>query len=170
VSRLDTIARDAIARVAWLPLAAALACAGSSRAPAAPDASADPTAPPDMVRVRLVFGADADLDLYVTGPSDETVYFANDASRDGGRLVADRRCDAPAPRVETIEFARAAPGRYRVGVDFMMRCARGIDRAPFELIAEVPGQPPIRRRGEAAFGAFDPRALEFEVHETRAVR
>jgi len=122
------------------------------------------------VRVRLVFGADADLGLYVTGPSDETVYFANHESRDGGRLISDRRCDAPAPRVETIEFANAVAGRYRVGIDFMMRCARGVGRAPFELIADVPGQPPIRRRGEAVFGGFDRRALEFEVRDPHRVR
>ncbi len=158
VRRLD-IARDAIA-----PLAAglALACAGvdAARAPET-DLRALPAAP-DAVRVRLAFGAEADLDLYVTGPADEAVYFANDAARDGGRLTSDRRCDAPAPREEVIEFAHAAPGRYRVGVDFMVRCANGVDRAPYELVAEVPGQAPIRVRGDARFGAFDPRALEFE--------
>ena len=163
-SRLENIARDAIAVAAWLPLAAALACAGAARedAGAGTHVLAGPAAP-DAVRIQLVFGADVDLDLYVTGPAEEAVYFANDASQDGGRLVADRRCDSPAPRVETVEFARAAAGRYRVGVDFMIRCARGIDRAPFELIAEAPGQPPIRRRGEAVFGVFDPRVLELEV-------
>jgi hypothetical protein len=166
VSRLEIIARDAIAVAAGLPLAAHLACAGAApeadRAGAAMAALAS-AAPPDAVRIQLVFGADVDLDLYVTGPADEAVYFANATSRDGGRLVADRRCDSPAPRVETIEFARAAAGRYRVGVDFMMRCERGVDRAPFELIAEAPGRPPVRQRGEAIFGAFDPRVLEFEV-------
>jgi hypothetical protein len=162
--RKPIIARDAIASTAWLPLAAALACAGAAHddAGAAATALASP-APPDALRVQLVFGADVDLDLYVTGPADEAVYFANAASQDGGRLVADRRCDAPAPRVETIEFAHAAAGRYRVGVDFMIRCERGVDRAPFEVIAEAPGQPPIRARGEAIFGAFDPRVLELRV-------
>jgi len=104
-----------------------------------------------------------DLDLYVTGPSAEAVYFGNDASRDGGRLVADRRCDSPAPRAETIEFASAPPGRYRIGVDFMIRCARGVDRARYELLVEQPGQPPVRQRGEATFGRFAPRVIELEV-------
>jgi hypothetical protein len=77
--------------------------------------------------------------------------------------VADCRCDAPAPRVETIEFAHAGVGHYRIGVDFMIRCSNDVDRARYELIAEVPGQAPIRVRGEAVFGVFDPRALEFDL-------
>jgi hypothetical protein len=154
-SRKELIASDAIAGAAAL----LLACAG----PVAHEAPQEPPVAPDAVRVRLVFGAAADLDLYVTGPSQESVYFGNPTSRDGGELLADRRCDAPAPRVETIAFARAAPGRYRVGVDFMIRCATGVDTASYELIAELPGRPPIRQRADAAFGSFAPRALEFEV-------
>jgi hypothetical protein len=173
VTRLD-IARDAIARSRALPaacavfaLAGALACTGPEPAgDPRPDAPESP-APPGAVRVRLAFGAEADLDLYVTGPAGESVYFANDRSRDGGRLMADRRCDASAHRVESVEFARAPAGRYRVGVDFMIRCASGVDRAPYELVAEVPGRPPIRRRGEARFGVFDSRALEFELRGER---
>jgi hypothetical protein len=160
-------ARDAIARSAALPAlgaAAAIACASPAPGPGeSPDAIAPPPAEPDAVRIRLVFGAEADLDLYVLGPAQEAVYFANGASSDGGRLVADRRCDAPAPRVETVEFAHAGAGRYRVGVDFMIRCSNRVDRARYELIAEVPGKAPIRVDGEAAFGVFDPRTLEFDL-------
>jgi len=156
-SRLGFIACDAIAAASALLLA--LACA-SEVVPSAPPI--DP-APPGAVRVRLVFGEDADLDLYVTGPAQESVYFGNRTSRDGGELLADQRCDATSPRVETIAFARATPGRYRVGVDFMIRCARNVDSARFELIAELPGEPPIHQHGEAHFGAFAPRTLEFEL-------
>jgi len=164
VRPLETIARDAIARALWLPLAAALACAGPEREIDLSHALASPP-PQHGVRVSLVFGTEADLDLYVTGPADETVYFANQISRDGGLLIADRRCGMRAPRVETIQWTRAAAGRYRVGVDFMMRCRGSVDRARYELIAELPGQPAIRQRGEADFGAFAPRVLEFEVGE-----
>jgi hypothetical protein len=65
--------------------------------------------------------------------------------------------------VETIAFPHAAPGRYRVGVDFMIRCTRSVESARYELIAELPGRPPIHQRGEARFGAFASRSLEFEV-------
>jgi hypothetical protein len=47
----------------------------------------------------------------------------------------------------------------------MIRCARGIDTASYELIAERPGQPPIRERADATFGACAPRALELELRE-----
>ncbi|HKA14805.1 MAG TPA: hypothetical protein VKH41_07295 [Myxococcota bacterium] len=162
VPQLEAIARDAIARALWVPLAAALACAAPPAEIPITDLLAS-SAPQGGVRVSLVYGSEADLDLYVTGPAEETVYFANQASRDGGILIADRRCGMRTPRVETIQWTRAAEGRYRVGVDFMMRCRGSVDRARYELIAELPGQPPIRQHGEAEFGAFAPRVLEFEV-------
>ena len=82
---------------------------------------------PGELRVELVFGAGADLDLYVTDPAQETVYFANTPlAGSGGRLEADLRCDAAAtPRIETVVFASAPPGRYRVGVDRAGTCEAG---------------------------------------------
>jgi hypothetical protein len=156
--------RHAIAGPRRLPLAAllCLACAGATPPPLAPPAGAPLT--PGALRVRLVFGAAADLDLYVTGPAQETVYFANDTSRDGGALEADRRCDDPAPRVETVVFEDAAPALYRVGVDFMVRC-NGADEAPYALVVEAPGREAVTRNGVARFGAFEPVALELRVAE-----
>ncbi len=112
--------------------------------------------------MELVFGADADLDLYVSDPSQETAYFANTPVRSGGALAADLRCDAQAPRVEVAVWETPAPGRYRVGVDFPERCSGGADAAPFQLRVRGPG---VQRelRGEAAFGRFDSRVLEFEI-------
>ena len=122
-----------------------------------------PPAAPDAARVQLVFDESVDLDLYVTGPAQEAVYFANATSRDGGALTADRRCDSAPPRIETVTFAPAPAGRYRIGVDFMVRCAPGTDRASYELIWETPGQAPVHQRGQAVFGVFDPRVAEFRV-------
>ena len=91
-----------------------------------------PRSAPGDLRVELVFGQGADLDLYLTDPSQETVYYANTPSQvNGGRLEADLRCDAAAPRVETIVFASAPPGRYRVGVDRAETCAGGAAVEPF---------------------------------------
>jgi len=118
------------------------------------------------LRVRLLFGAEADLDLYVSGPALETVYFANETSRDGGRLERDRRCGDPAPRVETVVFEDAAPGAYRVGVDFMVRCD-GADEAPYTIIVEAPGRAPLEHSGVARFGAFDERAVEWRLDPAR---
>lgn len=74
------------------------------------------------LRFALAFGGEADLDLFVTGPRQETVYFANTPSAVGGELEADLRCDAPAPRAEIVTFRDAPAGRYRVSVDFPRRC------------------------------------------------
>jgi hypothetical protein len=146
----------------------ALACfalaAGCASAPAPPVAPARAPLAAGDLRVELAFGAGADLDLYLTDPSQETIYFANTPSRvHAGRLEADRRCDAPAPRRETIEIESAPPGRYRVGVDHAGSC-QGQTGAPepFLVIVEADGQ---RKeiRGEVARGRFLVRVLEFEL-------
>lgn len=155
-------ARDATpGRIAALLACALLACATPLR-DAAPPAPPTPPPPAGAVRVQLVFGAEADLDLYVTGPANETVYFANERSADGGRLEADLRCDAPAPRVETVVFPQAPAGDYRVGVDFPERCDGGADEAVYRLVVRAPGG--VREAvGRVSFARFASRALRFRV-------
>ena len=116
----------------------------------------------DELRVRLVFDERADLDLYVTDPLQETVYFANSPSRSDGRIEADLRCGAPGPRIETVTFPSAAPGRYRIGVDFPERCDGGEHPVPFVVVARHGG---IRRerRGTIARHQFQPIVLEIRV-------
>jgi hypothetical protein len=142
---------------AWAGLAAlALACA-TAGAPSLPETPA-----PAGLRVRLAFGPEADLDLHVTDPRQETVYFANTPSASGGHLVSDVRCGAPGERVEVIEFEAPPAGRYRVSVDFPVRCRRGVDAAHYVLEVEANG---LRReqRGTLAFGRFEPVVYEFQV-------
>lgn len=91
------------------------------------------------LRVRLVFGEDADLDLYVTDPLQETVYFGNNPSRAGGELESDVRCGSPAPRIETVTFREAAPGVYRVGVDFPEHCRGRREAVGFVVVVEHAG-------------------------------
>jgi len=145
---------------AALALAAGLACAGR---PAPPPETALPAEPlPSGVRVRLAFGPDADLDLHVTDPLQETVYFANTPGASGGALLADVRCQSEGPRVETVRFESPPAGRYRVGVDFPIRCRRVEGSAPFVLEVVADG---IRHelRGAIAFGRFEPVVYEFDV-------
>jgi hypothetical protein len=113
------------------------------------------------LRVRLAFGAGADLDLYVTDPLQETVYFANNPSEAGGRLERDLRCDSAAPRVETVRFPAAKPGLYRVGIDFPEHCAGRDEPAAFTLRVEREGASEERR------GAVQPLHFLAIVHETR---
>jgi len=110
--------------------------------------------------VRLAFGAHADLDLFVTGPSEEAVYYASSPSAIGGRLVEDPRCVHAAPRVEKIHFpAPLAPGRYRVGIDYSHVCGESKAPAPFALAIDAPGASTTLR------GLARPRVFEAIVYE-----
>jgi len=142
---------------AWLPLLLCCASAPEVGTPPAPAAL-----PRGALRVQLVFGEAADLDLYVTDPALETVYFANTPSTRGGELEADVRCDTPAPRVETVTFTAAAVGRYRVGVDFPARCRRSADEAAYVVRIEGGGLNRLAR-GTLRFGRFEPSVLEFFI-------
>ena len=127
--------------------------------------AANPLMPPvpGEVRVRLVFGETADLDLYVTDPFQETVYFANSPSRGGGRLDRDVRCGDPLPRIETVVFEPAQPGRYRVGVDFPpMTCDGAPNSVSFVVVFESYGQR-LEQRLSIRPGEFIPVALEADV-------
>jgi hypothetical protein len=174
-------AGQGIARARALLAAACLglaACAATQASDTAvPDAEADaltralaaspPELPPGAVVVRLAFGAAADLDLYVTDPLEEAVYFGNTPARSGGRLLADLRCDAPAPRVETIVFDPAPSGRYRVGVDFPERCDGGRGDVAFAVETWVDGRRELRT-GRLSPALFEPIVLELVSPTTRS--
>ena len=115
------------------------------------------------VGVSLLWSAPVDLDLYVTDPSLETVYFANPTSQSGGRLWKDVTCDtAEVSRAEQITWDRPARGRYRVGVDFIDACKTEIEEAEFRIVVEVAGG--IREKtGRLVKTRFEPVVLEFEV-------
>lgn len=160
--RKRTAARPAALRRALFCFAAlTTACATAPVPPATIEGLRSAPLEAGTLRVQLVFDATADLDLYVTDPALETVYYANTPSRLGGALEADRRCDAQAPRIETVDFEAAPAGIYRVGVDFPERCGRA-DRVPFTLVIRGPGIDRIEK-GEVAFGTFQPKVLELEL-------
>ena len=116
---------------------------------------------------RLAFGAEADLDLYVTDPLLETVYFANHRSKTGGAIVRDIRCDDSGPRVEEVRFEHPYPGRYRVGVDNPERCDG--ERAPAAFAVSVAGAGVSHHvRGAAPVEQFQLIVLEFELTEGAA--
>jgi hypothetical protein len=116
--------------------------------------------------VRLAFGSSADLDLYVTDPLGETVYYANTPSRIGGALIEDRRCVHDAPRVETVHFAAPlTPGRYRVGVDYPHACNEDIVAAvPFAIRVDGPADRE-QSPGLARYRVFEPVVFEFEIDQ-----
>ncbi len=121
-----------------------------------------PRAAAEPLRIQLSFGPEADLDLWVTDPAGETIYFANPRSNaTGGALEADRRCGDPVPRIETIAFQQAPPGRYRIGVDFPERCGSVRGPVPFRVVV-LDGLRRQERSGEIALGEFIARLIELD--------
>jgi uncharacterized protein YfaP (DUF2135 family) len=128
-------------------------------------------APADLsggLLVRLAFDDVADLDLFVTDPLQESVYFANSPTRSGGRLVGDRRCNDASPRIETVHFPKPIAGRYRVGVDFPKRCdetsATGDAKKEGLYVVRVEeGGRVLERRGMLTPGLFEVIVIEFDV-------
>ncbi len=118
-----------------------------------------------MVEVRLVFSGDADLDLYVTDPNRETVYFGNNPSHSGGKLARDVRCDDPTPRVEVVTFENPLPGRYRVGVEYPQRCRRVREAALFRIEIDAKGSHQDVD-GEIKLGHLEAVVVEFDVVES----
>jgi uncharacterized protein YfaP (DUF2135 family) len=126
------------------------------------DLPAPPPREPGTMRVRLGFGDEADLDLYVTDSTLETIYYGNTPSRGGGELDADRRCDSPGPRIEVVTIPTVAPGRYRVGVEYARRC-RG-RRKPAAYVVEVEADGvAISQHGKIEVGHFENVVIEVDV-------
>jgi len=154
-----------VAIALWLAVVFA-GCVGDGTAPR-PTSPAPQPHPPGSVQVRLVFGEQADLDLYVTDPNLETVYFGNNPSRGGGVLTADVRCDAATPRSEAVSFMDACPGRYRVGVEHASNCTRRSGPVPYR-VEVLAGESEWQVEGEIEPGAFDNQVLEFELRTSAA--
>jgi hypothetical protein len=120
------------------------------------------------LRVLLAFDPGADLDLYVTDPLQETVYFANSPSAAGGRLEADLHCgsETPGDRIERVRFAEPPAGSYRIGIDYPKSCGRA--RSAAFALAVVRGEEVAIHTGALEPLEFRLAALDFEVPEANA--
>ena len=148
-------------RVRLLAVMLAAACA---RHVLAPPPSASPDRAAAGVTVTLRWDAPVDLDLYVTDPVLETVYYANPRSASGGVLEADARCAGrpPGTQEERVRWTKPPSGRYRVGVDFPEACGARVDEAVWAMTVDVDG----RRQettGRAHLAERRPAVLEFDV-------
>ena len=134
-----------------------------------------PTLPPaasaSELTVLLGWSAPVDLDLYLTDPTSETVYFANSPSRSGARLLTDARCPDAAkpsdPLIEAASMPEPLPGRYRVGVDFIDACGAPAGPVTFRVVVDYGG---ARREaiGTIQLEHFQPTVLEFELQRSPA--
>jgi hypothetical protein len=139
--------------------------AGCARHAPPPPGPAPPEPPQPGVTVTLRWTAAVDLDLYVTDPALETLYFANPRTASGGVLERDARCagQEPGEQVERARWTSPPPGRYRGGVDFLETCGRDAsEEVPYALLVEVDG---ARQElmGRARRAERQPLVLEFRV-------
>ncbi len=81
------------------------------------------------VQVTVAWNSDADLDVYVVDPGEETVSFQRQEGASGARMdqVARGACaeddGTPASRVENIYWSqRPPPGEYRVELHYLFEC------------------------------------------------
>jgi cytochrome c oxidase cbb3-type subunit 3 len=127
--------------------------------------------------VQLAHSADVDLDLYVTDPLLETVYFANKTGKSGGTISADSRCDTALPEdrqlhIEEVRFSAPLSGHYRVGVDYPNRCdangATGFeDRAAYSLSVLHLGERQ-NVQGSVGYRFYELAAFDFEIGASTA--
>ena len=127
--------------------------------------------------VQLAFGPEADLDLYVTDPLLETVYFANKKGRSGGQIKEDLRCDSPPQgaeeiHIEEVRFETPLSGRYRVGVDYPDRCdasgATGFEERAAYAISVLHAGKRQNVEGTVGYHFFEIAALDFDIGATDA--
>lgn len=116
----------------------------------------------NTVLVRLAFGAETDLDLYVTDPLLETVYFANHEGKSGGIISEDVRCGMQGPRIETVRFAKPIAGLYRIGIDYPESCDELRGRVAY-AVSVTGGGVNKNARGTIDYLRFEVVILEFEV-------
>lgn len=87
----------------------------------------------DELLVVLEWKSPVDLDLFVTGPDGETIYFGNRTARSGHKMDKESDCHSKVlPEGiyrETASIPVAMPGRYRVSVDYILDCNTGFTEA-----------------------------------------
>jgi uncharacterized protein YfaP (DUF2135 family) len=139
-------------------LALAIAGCGPARTAAPPPSAAAHEG--EGLLVTLLWDAPVDLDLYVTTPLGETVYYANPHDA----FVRDSRCsDALATaHVEEARWRRPAPGRYRIGVDFPEACTNRTAEAAYRVVVDADGRREDRT-GTARLLVRNPAVLEVVV-------
>ena len=123
----------------------------------------------DLV-VLLSWQAPVDLDLFLTGPSGETIYFGNRKARTGHHINNETTCDTLAPTGpyrESATIPHAATGLYRVSVDYIFDCGSGIEDldASVSLTNKSTGKPLGGNSFSVSLQKLKTVAWEFEVQQ-----
>ncbi|HIK21897.1 MAG TPA: right-handed parallel beta-helix repeat-containing protein [Synechococcus sp. M44_DOE_062] len=95
------------------------------------------------IQVTLSWNTVDDLDLYVTDPTQQTVFFNNPAIPSGGRLDADANRDCVGVTTSPVEnvfwISTPPPGLYIIDVRLFRRCS--------QVTAPIPFTVTVRRSG-----------------------
>lgn len=114
------------------------------------------------VVVILRWNAYSDVDLHVTDPKGQEIYFANKTSPEGGHLDLDSNpaCDIDGVNQEVISWPiNSAPiGDYKVVVDYWSDC--GVARSDYTVTYMVRGQ-----QAQVVSGSFEGPTSPSAEHE-----
>ncbi len=118
------------------------------RPPPTPAPTPSPTPTPPVlgtgpIQVTLSWNTIDDLDLYVTDPTQQTVFFNNRIVPSGGRLDVDANADCVAVTqnaVENVFWASTPPsGPYFIEVRLFRRCSQSTAPIPFTVTVRKSG-------------------------------
>ena len=91
----------------------------------------------DALHLELTWTAPVDLDLFVTGPSGETIYFGNKQAKNGDKVTEESNCESviskPTHLRETVLIPAAQSGKYRVSVDFILQCGSNLEEVAAKI-------------------------------------
>lgn len=118
--------------------------------------------------VEIQWDAPVDLDIFLTDPSGETVYFANRLAKSGAAMGAESGCRDAAqgdgPYRESIRIPSALAGRYRVSVDFIKDCGHTTLSADLRVILKTPDGTVLgQAESQVQYRSLNPVAWEFRV-------
>jgi hypothetical protein len=98
------------------------------------------------IQITLHWNTGADIDMYVTDPMNETIYYGDTTSSSGGVLDQDARgncrTDQPNPTIENVYWNAPNPpsGSYRVQLHYWGECNSGAGATLTTLSIAVGGQ------------------------------
>ena len=72
------------------------------------------------IQIELTWEGKADLDLHVTDPYGETIYYFRPSSRSGGAYQEDRECHNNNGQPERIEYNTAVPLQETIKFQFII--------------------------------------------------
>ena len=86
---------------------------------------------PGRLTVSLNWSGSADLDLHVTDPMGETLYYFHPASAAGGSISRDRECAGQQGQSEVVSYpaGQAVSGKYQISVHYFRACGAAKDVA-----------------------------------------